>query len=485
MTEPRLPLRFLLAVVLVTAGALLVACSDTSLTDPPTAPLFHHQPGHAGGPGGGDGNGDGNGDPTVDSVEPESATQDTTLDITVSGSGFDEGSTVELERNDDVAEGITTNSTTFINKRRVVANITIAADAELGKYDVAVTTSRGRKGIGIELFELVYELVDLGTAPGFSNSAALDLAETGGVLYVVGSNGGDGTEQATLWTVTEGQVDDPTLLGRPGEAWYWAAGAIATDAGAGIIAGNSSEGPVQWDLDSHQNAVLLPLDNATDGWAHDVALVEGGNPMVVGSRRWIVDGSLQDVEAAYWLDGELHSLPRVENRRASAHSVNSSGTIAGWLFDQGLVIWHRPTNGDEYQVCRLETSGKVNKISEEEDGSVYVVGASDASDWYATEWKVDLGGAGWDSPPGGSCMAQTRRLDFSSEFNDVTAGGVAVGQDIQRNRAILWTAAGELIELPHTTTRRRATHGRAYATNAATTHIVGAMGGSAVLWRAR
>jgi len=65
-------------------------------------------------PGGGGGGGHDNGDPTVDSVEPEGETQDTTVDITVWGTGFDQGLTVELEGDGEEVEEITTNSTTYI-----------------------------------------------------------------------------------------------------------------------------------------------------------------------------------------------------------------------------------------------------------------------------------------------------------------------------------------------------------------------------------
>jgi len=90
-----------------------------------------------------------NGGPTVTSVVPDSSPPGVTLDITVNGSGFAQGSAVTLERQGAPAAKITTNSTTFVTTKKLIANITIAADADSGKYDVAVTTSE-RKGVGIE-----------------------------------------------------------------------------------------------------------------------------------------------------------------------------------------------------------------------------------------------------------------------------------------------------------------------------------------------
>lgn len=95
-------------------------------------------------------------DPTVDAVEPDSASQDTTLDVLVLGSGFDDGSRAEwlIDQQPDPQNRVRTNSTTYVNSKRLVANITIAADAEVTLYDVEVTTSKGRKGIGLERFRV-------------------------------------------------------------------------------------------------------------------------------------------------------------------------------------------------------------------------------------------------------------------------------------------------------------------------------------------
>lgn len=94
------------------------------------------------------------GDPTVDGVDPSAAPQDTTLDIKVKGSNFDRGSQVRLLLNGEPTAGVVTNSTKFRNSSELIANITIAADAPVDAYDVEVTTSKGKKGIGLESFEV-------------------------------------------------------------------------------------------------------------------------------------------------------------------------------------------------------------------------------------------------------------------------------------------------------------------------------------------
>lgn len=92
------------------------------------------------------------GDPTVAATDPDTAVQDTTLDVTVSGTGFDNGSSAEWLLAGVADPRVRTNSTRYVSTRSLVANITIASDAVPAKYDVAVTTSNGKKGIGTERF---------------------------------------------------------------------------------------------------------------------------------------------------------------------------------------------------------------------------------------------------------------------------------------------------------------------------------------------
>lgn len=94
-------------------------------------------------------------DPVVELVEPNVAPQDTTVDIEVSGSGFDAGSQVELGLAGVPSSEVKTNSTKVVNSKRLVANITISALAQQADYDVIVITGRGKKGIGTELFRVV------------------------------------------------------------------------------------------------------------------------------------------------------------------------------------------------------------------------------------------------------------------------------------------------------------------------------------------
>lgn len=127
--------------VTVAAAILAAACSDQQATGP--RPEF--APGGGGGGGGG---------PTVTATDPTYAPQDTTLDVRVLGSGFDRGSRADFALGGVVGPKVRTNSTRFVSSKELVANVTIALDAETGLYDAIVTTSTGKKGIGTEMFEV-------------------------------------------------------------------------------------------------------------------------------------------------------------------------------------------------------------------------------------------------------------------------------------------------------------------------------------------
>lgn len=127
------------------------------------------------------------GGPTVSAVAPDSATRDTTLDLTVTGQNFDNGSRVDLALAGVVSDSVRTNRTTFVNSRKLVANITIAAGADTGKYDVVVTASTGKKGIGTELFAI--KLADIPLAVAFADDASLYKITSDGKFGGIYTNG--------------------------------------------------------------------------------------------------------------------------------------------------------------------------------------------------------------------------------------------------------------------------------------------------------
>jgi hypothetical protein len=131
----RLRARFV-ALFFATVASWVLGCSDR----PATAPSIEAA---ASGNGGG---------VTVTSTDPNNAPQGVTLDVRVFGSGYDRGSKAQWARSGVLSPNVTTNSTQFVSPSELRANITIANVADTGLYDVLVTTSKGKKGIGSELF---------------------------------------------------------------------------------------------------------------------------------------------------------------------------------------------------------------------------------------------------------------------------------------------------------------------------------------------
>ncbi len=119
-------------------SVLLVACSDREPTPPPITAASTG----------------GSGTVTVTAANPDSAQQDTTLDVHVLGSGFDRGSNAQWAQSGVPSPNVKTNSTKFVSSGELVANITIAVAAGTGAYDILVTTSKGKKGIGTDLFTI-------------------------------------------------------------------------------------------------------------------------------------------------------------------------------------------------------------------------------------------------------------------------------------------------------------------------------------------
>ena len=77
---------------------------------------------------------------------------------------------------------VRTNSTRYVSRSSLVANITIGKNAVPATYDVAVTTSNGKKGIGTELF--VIQLRDPSAIFTMDDAAGMMVTSDGRGPYV-------------------------------------------------------------------------------------------------------------------------------------------------------------------------------------------------------------------------------------------------------------------------------------------------------------
>jgi hypothetical protein len=192
MKAPRLSPPWRPSIALVLAALWLVGCTEQPTTPDDssiTAAKGGNKPG---------------GDPiTVDAVDPDSAVQDTTLDVQVFGSGYDQSAAVTFEK--PGGGRLTTNSTAFMSETELVANVTVAIDADTGSYDVVVQASKGRKGIGSELFEVKVN-------PGIGNKPPAPAIALGdyGQLWVINPNGSNETRILPVDT-----IGGPNLFSKP------------------------------------------------------------------------------------------------------------------------------------------------------------------------------------------------------------------------------------------------------------------------------
>jgi len=94
-------------------------------------------------------------DIVVTSAEPPEAEQGTVnLDVTINGSGFGKGARAAfLVTGTENPGGVIVNRTTFVNARKLIANIDVAAGAVVGGFDIKVTI-QGRTGKGIDCFSV-------------------------------------------------------------------------------------------------------------------------------------------------------------------------------------------------------------------------------------------------------------------------------------------------------------------------------------------
>jgi uncharacterized membrane protein len=294
----------------VLAGFVVGGCGS----DPATAPEL------ARGPAGG---------VAVTGAEPSSARRDTTLDIRISGSGFDRGSRAEFAIDGVVDPRLRVNATQYSKSSLLIANVTISADAVTTAYDVIVTTAGGKKGIGSEVF-LVLESYDLGTFGGQGSNAA-DLNEAG---HVVGS-ARDALDRRIpfYWTQGDGKQPLPLLQG-----WASASAKAISDvdvvvghADVSELAGLQTRG-VQWTRSgSAWTVALLATPSLFDGASYVSDINAAGDVLGI-----IEDAAITRSAVAVWYGGAT-ATPIIEfplrtggtQPGYSANAISDRGWIAG------------------------------------------------------------------------------------------------------------------------------------------------------------
>ncbi len=131
------------------------------------------------------------------------------LNVTITGKGFRRGVVARfLVTSTTNTGGVTVNSTTFVGGTQAVANIDVAVDAVISKFDIEMLNSDGRTGKGVELFAVTSPVASQSANPlaraDFSDLATDRVRSDGVVLPALClgydyADAQDPCRQATKW----------------------------------------------------------------------------------------------------------------------------------------------------------------------------------------------------------------------------------------------------------------------------------------------
>ena len=128
----------------------------------------------------------------VTAATPASAYQDTSLDVVVSGSGFDKTAKAQyFVTGTTNPGGITVTQVVFRKSTEIVTTINVADGAVLANFDIEVTLSSGRKGKGTTLFSV---MAKQGNAPNSTPTYP-----PGRFYHAFASNGGSTSATSRLY----------------------------------------------------------------------------------------------------------------------------------------------------------------------------------------------------------------------------------------------------------------------------------------------
>jgi probable HAF family extracellular repeat protein len=382
----------------------------------------------------------------VTATTPSSAKRDTTLNVTISGSGFEQGSRAVWALDGDTTftkTKVKTNSTTYVTPKQIVANITIAADATVDLYDVQVVTLSGRKGIGIELFAITL-MNDLGVLGDSLQSVAYDVNDGGtavgyahyGPYFSSNPHAVKWTPTGTTWTITDlaPQLGTGVNLLR----------AINAN---GDMVGATSPAATQFHAFVLSAAGALTILAEPPGLTHSEAYDINASGEVVGTTWNTTDPPDVRVRPFYWSAATgmvvLPPLPGATVSAGGAAAINDDGVIAGSTTDGvgGFAVrWQRV--GGVWTVSKLPSGDGMGPTAISNNGNIVGTGCRPnvspcvrrAYFWPAGGGRIELGTLGGTESMG----------------NGVNDAGRVVGQSFTKTgytRGFVWTMSDGMKEL--------------------------------------
>ena len=354
--------------------------------------------------------------PTVTSTNPSFGDRGTTLDVHVIGSGFtaDAQATWLLHGNADPAH-VRTNSTTVVSSTEVVANITIASDADLAYWDVQVALRGGKNGVGTESFEVttaqplgaatfVQDMNDLGQIVGI-NSGAFVYDDAFGMLSLGAGQAGAVDPLGTMVlgrddaNVVKAWVRQGTTSSYVAEALPKITGSLggnalaaARDASGVLLVGGWQIMPAVKKGGATQNRPVF--------WRHDVTW---SAPTPLTLPAGFTTGSVRGMNGKSQFVGKLDASVQGAVYDDPTHptvldglpnSINPAGTLVVGLRAGAPVYWYRTASGSWNTTgVTLPTLGGTcggEAIGLNGDGIIVGKSCNVAGRLEATLWRLDL-----------------------------------------------------------------------------------------------
>lgn len=276
----------------------------------------------------------------VTSASPPFGDQGTTVDVHVFGSGFTAGAQATWLLHGVADAHVHTNSTNFISSSELVANITIASDASLDFWDVQVSLSSGKNGVGSECFEVTSaQILGPGTLGGDTQAGTIN-----DLLQVVGTSNTKSTTVAWIY-------DDATGMVKLGNG---AAGGL-DPLGEVVVGSDGNSLPTSWIRQPDNSWSVQPLSlisGGLQGGALSAARLGDGTLVAVGWNS--ISGKRvnttypnrpvqwQRINGA-WTSPQLLVMP-AGAASATARDVNQLGQVTGILDAPSPgIVWESPT----------------------------------------------------------------------------------------------------------------------------------------------
>jgi len=348
--------------------------------------------------------------PSVNSTSPNTSPRGTTLDVHIYGSGFDAGSKAQWALKGVPSPKVTTNSTRFVSSRELVANITIAGDADPALYDVIVTAASGKPGIGTESFEVTIEMTDLGNL-GYAASEALAVNDAGQIVGI--SNKTQSTGSSFLWE--NGVMTD---IGKP--AGFSSSrpediNNLGQVAGYAMVQVNGAWTSRAFSWTKNGGYQLLPAFN---GSTTSKVTAINDNGTIVGNSGG---------HAVAWINGSIVDL----GADGVPYDVNANGDIAGDCA-QGACRWTASTG---WQLVQTMSGTQGEALGINNDGHVVGWGPVNGSTNYSA--FVNRGGTPANLGITGGENSVGRKISIHGQIAGRGANG----------KPVLWYSDGSIVVL--------------------------------------